>query len=335
MDEKTQTKILLSALLVLGLIILAGGVYLGVKLSNAQRDYQNLLDDISTTHEFLTETLQRASSSKVDSERELLSLAEDNQIDISLIQRDLRSLGAKLEAIAVTTTGTKTLQKTKRPSDESTPRPDLPTDPPVLCKEDGRPIDVHGYTLRSESIYLEDSLGMKVGKASFLANQATPWSTRTYGLQYKIVNAISKGPRDSLHLHTELFIENPEAHPGASFAIPGISSSLVQVKRRPSFSWRDPRLTLGIGGGIGVHPTFQGTAQAYLGFSFLSYGSFRFLALSGGFDFINNTAIFSLAPFSYNIGDPLPLLSDLWLSPAVGVDHTGEISVSILLGTTL
>jgi hypothetical protein len=79
--------------------------------------------------------------------------------------------------------------------------------------------------------------------------------------------------------------------------------------------WFDPHLDLGIAYHV------KGGIAGELGISLMSYGkpsllTWRFIRGSAGLD--TNGVYLNFNPALYNIGAPLPLLSNIWLAPGIG-----------------
>lgn len=101
--------------------------------------------------------------------------------------------------------------------------------------------------------------------------------------------------------------------------------------------WWDPKLDIGIGFGMNTTPNFVGTAD--VGFSAMAYGKtkydidWRFLRVGIGFTDTKN-AVLTFSPAMYNFGKKLPLLSNLWLTPSVGLTLP-KPTPTFTLGTTV
>lgn len=312
-------------LMLIGLVILTS--------QNAALKAQNeaLEADSAERYKKLTDSLQRATS-EAATNKQLDEFAEQHQFDLDLIREDLHQLGAELEAVASSSGKTQTVVKnyynstTVEPSTESVP----------TCKEDGRPIDVHGYTKTIQSTRLEDSNGMPVADVSFEAAKQAPWSSKVHGIEYTVNNTIGKRPNGQLILHTEL-LASSEAQPNKTFRIKGFQSRLLQTPQRARFDAWDPAIYLMGQFGLGVYPSLQFNAAISLGFSIMSYGDWRFLGVSIGLDAYQQTFFASFIPFLYNIGEPLPFFSDLEIFPflAASIGEESNLSIGIGIGTRL
>jgi len=287
--------------------------------------------EISEKH--LSQSLIRAKTERTDELSKLRDLASEQGTDIQKIENDLSSIGADLEAVAQTTAKTKTVVHNHYTSDSTSPSK---TKVPI-CEEDGRPIDVHEYTKRTETVNIQDSNGMRLADVSFSAAEKAPWRSKVYGLTYKVNNTIGRSGDDRVILYTELLVSNPEAQPGEVFRIEGIESRVLQAPEPdPEFDWWDPSLYLMAQLGMEVYDHLEFSASLSIGFSVWSYGdNWRFLGVSAGYDAFRNAFRASLIPVLYNVGGPLPIINDLWVGFDVGISHQADVSVGIVIGTRL
>lgn len=314
------------------LILLAPAVILLIQNAQLKKQNASLIENVTIGQKALTDSLLRAESKIASTQEDLTDFADQNQLDIEAIRDDLKTLDATLAAIAITEGGTTTIVKNYYKADDSTPSDiEVPK-----CKEDGRPIDVWGHTKSVEAIDLEDSNGMKVAKASFEAAKERPWSSKVYGIRYKVLNSIGRQQNGRLVLHTELTAENPEAQPGETFRIKSVSSQMLELPApRASFDAWDPKLYLAVNLGLVVRPEIDFSASFALGFSIMSYGDWRFIGVTAGYDAYQNNLRASLIPVLYNLGSPMPFLSDLWIFLDVGWSPMEEVSIGFGIATTI
>lgn len=304
--------------------------------------YQNhkLQEELSTyvgqedlNYKRLTDSLQRAETTLAKNTEELDLFAQQNEIDLKTVREDLQSLGGHLEAVASSGAKTTTIIKNYIKSDNVTPSEiEVP-----ICKEDGRPIDINGYTKTTEQTYITDSNGMRIADVSFSAAQKNPWGSKVYGIRYKILNTVGRDKNNRIILSTELQAENPEAQPGKIFRIEGTESRVLQAPPNPaSWDWWDPSLYLLAQLSLIVYQEVDFSASLAIGFSIFSYGeNWRFLGVSAGYDAFQNAFRASFIPFLYNVGGPLPFFSDLYIGAEVGLSHELDISVGLTIGTRL
>lgn len=103
-------------------------------------------------------------------------------------------------------------------------------------------------------------------------------------------------------------------------------SVTVEDLRKKEFQFVT-HLAVGIGavGGLNNLTGFFITPAASLELSFFGYGltpndlDFRFLTL--GVDVLNNGVGLFLAPVHYNLGQQLPLVSNMWIGPKIGIGY--------------
>jgi hypothetical protein len=285
------------------------------------------------TYKKLNKSLQRAETKIILKEKELSDLTNRYKLDLEIIRTDLKSVGGELEAVGITEAGTTTIVYNNYSSDKTEPIESEVT----ICKEDGRPIDVHEYTRKIESKKLLDSNGIRVADVSFSASNKNPWSTKVHGLRYRILNTIGRGAQNKIILYTELQIENPEIQPEKVFRIEGIESRILQMPNSENeFNWWDPAIYLIAQLGLNVYNEINFSASLSLGLSIFSYGNdLRFLGITVGYDAFQNKFRVSFVPVLYNIGGPIPFLSDLYLGLDIGTSFTNDLSISFLISTKI
>lgn len=104
---------------------------------------------------------------------------------------------------------------------------------------------------------------------------------------------------------------------------------------KPKMMWWNPKLDLNLGYTFspkGLDHGWSGT----VGLSFSAYGatpddiSWRFFRFGVGIS--QSAALLDFSPFQYNVGKKLPLISNLWIGPSVGVILNSE-KKAITIGT--
>jgi hypothetical protein len=281
----------------------------------------------------LNKSLQRAKTEITDKEKALLSLSKKYELDLERVKRDLRSVGGELKAVGVSESISREIIYKNLPSTDSVPvESKVPN-----CKEDGRPIDVHSYTRKIESRQILDSNGIRIVDVSFTAASSTPWNLKVYGLRYRILNTIGRTAQNKIVLYTQLQVENPEAQPGKIFNIEASKSNLLQLDDKDiEFDWWDPTLYLITNIGIEVYDEINLSLSLAVALTVFSFGDdFKFLGVSAGYDPYRNSFRASLIPFMYNIGAPIPLLSDLYIGLDVGISHRQDVSITFTLATKI
>lgn len=104
--------------------------------------------------------------------------------------------------------------------------------------------------------------------------------------------------------------------------------------RDKRFFWWAPKVDLNVSLGLNLSPEFTWGIAA--GFSPSGYGRtkndlmLRFVKFNLGINRENGYV--SVTPITYNIGDPLPLVSNIWIGPEVGLDFERNVFAGINLG---
>lgn len=113
---------------------------------------------------------------------------------------------------------------------------------------------------------------------------------------------------------------------------------VVEDQRVPQFFWWMPKIDIGMYGGVRIQEPPEPGFGASIGFSFFGYGldegnlSWRFLRLSVD---IGENLAFGLSPVLWNAGDPIPILSNLYLAPHFNVDISGKFTIGVFVGASL
>jgi len=111
---------------------------------------------------------------------------------------------------------------------------------------------------------------------------------------------------------------------------------IVRDETTPRFWWWAPHIDIGLL--AGAHTTAEFSMGGSAGMSFMGYGhtkndlSWRYPRLS--FDYVEEPAI-GITPVLYNLGENLPLISDLWVGPHVTWGFKDEAFIGILVGSVL
>jgi hypothetical protein len=260
--------------------------------------------------------------------------------DLKAVKDDLKTVGASLTAVGRTVGSIRRKVSALEKSDR-----EGPPNPEVVKCDDGRIIDVHGYTKAPQIKELEDGNEAPVAKAEFNAAKAKPWKYEVYERSYHLTTVVGKKDSGQLTFHHVLEYGVP-GHSDKTFPVKLATSEYLQIPRSRQMYWWSPGIDVGVFAGgrvfsIGGDPGDIFSFGADLGFSFSSYGRtkadslLRFFRLGAGYDAQHNAAHFSFAPVQVNLGDPIPLLTNLWLWPYIGLDTGGALNVGGSVGLRL
>lgn len=322
-------------------IVLLGMAAGGYFLKRMYDENQRLMGEV-VQFKTLTETLVRSSTqwaTKKDLEAALAGMLSKD--DLKAVRDDLDKLGASLTAVGRTVGAVRRKVSALEKSDHEGP----PNDPVATCPGDGRPIDIHGYTRAPQIKELKDANEAPIAKAEFNAAEKKPWKYEIYKRKYSLATAVGRKDSGQMTFHHALEYEVP-GRSNKKFPVELESSKYLQVPRTRRMFWWTPALDMGAFAGGRVHsitgdPGGVFSFGADIGFSFSSYGRtkadslLRLFRMGAGYDAQRTTAHFSFAPIQANLGDPLPLLTNLWFWPYIGADTGGGIGIGLGMGLRL
>ncbi|MFA5048321.1 MAG: hypothetical protein WC516_04860 [Patescibacteria group bacterium] len=323
------------AVLAVGLIIVAYFTW------KSLRDENQLLRNEIVESKKLTKTLIRGSTKWATKEDVVLALGGlVTKEDLKTIQNDLNSLGSRLSAVGQTVGSIKARIAKLEASDSEGP------ENPVATSSDGKIIDIHGYTKKPQIKELEDSNKAPLANVQFDASKDKPWSYEAYRRDYKIVTVVGKKDDGQLTFHQQLQYYVPDKNKDKIYNVELLSSKYLQVPLKNQMFWFNPILDVNVFVGGNIHPFGNWSGRpdsifsfgADIGLSFSSYGEtkadswFRLFRLGVGYDAERRVGHFSFAPFAFNIGKPLPLLTNLYLTPQIAIDTAGGLILGLGIG---
>jgi hypothetical protein len=329
MKPKYILYIVIASIIIIGSII--GGFCW--QLSALKNENSRLREEYNLQSQKITESIIRSETKRVRDSSDLEEFIKSNGTNISKVKEDLKNLGARMLSTTTTTAETKNIYNYYVKSDKG---PEITSKNKVPeCKGDGRPIDLHGYTREVQHHNVDDSNGMRLAQVSFDASSKRPWSETVYKIRYKTNSVTSKTNNGTIVVHTQMLASNEKIQPGKVFELEVVDSTTLQTEEKPRFKFFDPGLYLSLNAGIIVWNKLGFSLPINLNFSLMSYGEWKFLAVGIGLDTFEKSFDAQLIPFLYNIGDPIPLLTNLYIYPYVGVDHRVNTSIGLGLGVRL
>ena len=143
------------------------------------------------------------------------------------------------------------------------------------------------------------------------------------------------GPTGAVNFYIQLWETLPDGETGNAFELTEFNVLVNDTRKDHFFPWA-PHLDLAaIVGWNGTAPQYG----ASLGVSFMGYGltdndlSWRFLRL--GVTLSNQNVGLDFEPFAWNLGGPLPLVSNLWIGPFVSWTPINYWGGGLMLGVVL
>jgi hypothetical protein len=311
--------------------------------------YKSLMDEnarlTNEVVEFkqLTESLVRSSTqwtTKKDLENYLKGLMTKD--DLNALQDDLKKLDSRLTVVGQTVGEV----KSKVAQLEASDKEGVETPPAKICKESGDPIDIHGYTKKVQIKELKDSNSAPVAKTEFDASKEKPWNYEVYGREYKLTTVVGEKESGQMTFHHQLKYSVPSKDPDKQYSVNIVSSDYKQVPQSSRWFWLNPRVDANfIIGGMAYkfadgpgRPDNILSMGADVGISLSSYGEtkvdswFRLFRFGLGYNAERQAGSLSLAPFAFNVGKPLPLLTNLYFTPQVAIDTAGGLTVNLGIG---
>ncbi len=134
--------------------------------------------------------------------------------------------------------------------------------------------------------------------------------------KFEVISAETKLPGGAVNNYVELYeLDNNQKRIGK---LQLTKFEVVKRQTQPRFLFWDPALDIAFGGMISRNKEVGMFGS--LGLSIMSYGrekdlSWRFIRLGVGID--THGIDLSVAPFQYNFAQPIPLINNLFLTPAI------------------
>jgi hypothetical protein len=190
-----------------------------------------------------------------------------------------------------------------------------------------------------KKIYATDTDGKKfpVAWAIFLPNQPQDkkWKTGIYPLEYHALIVESENVNGTFDRHAEIHLENNQMAETTGEEYPISLTDInwekfeVQDKR---FYWWNPRIGLGatftdesIAPGLDLSISSYGKTKRDMDWRFLTFGAG--VATEGD----DTLGIFSFEPFSWNVGNTLPIVENLFIGPVGTMDTESNYGFGVKL----
>ena len=332
---KTIIGIIVS-IFIIGLIIIGYFSYKSIINNNF------LLQNEVVKFKKLTEDLIRSNTEWVkrkDIEKELKNLMTKE--DLKKVKEDLKKLNSNLNAIGktigVVEGKVSQLENSDAEGDE--------TSPVEICKETGKAIDIHGYTKKVQIKKIKDINSASIASVEFDASKKAPWNYEVFRKEYKLITILGKKESGQLTFHHQLQYSIPSIS-NKFYPINILSSEYKQVPEKNEWFWLNPVLDANffiggmfykIGNGFGRTDNIL-SMGVDVGLSLSSYGTnkvdslFRLFRFGLGYNIERRAGTLSFSPITFNIGKPLPLLTNLYFSPQISIDTAGGLILNAGIG---
>ena len=290
----------------------------------------------------LTDTLIR-SSSQWATKSDLKAVIKDllTKEDLKELEKDMGKLDSRLAAVGKTIGSIKRKVVELEASDQEGPE-----NIEVEKCDDGRLVDIHGYTKKSQIKELKDSNTAPIVDVEFDASKKKPWNYEVHKRNYRLLTVVGKKDSGQLTFHHKLEYWVPDKDQKKHYTVNLLSSEYLQIPLKNRMFWLNPIIDINffVGGNIYGFVSGPGRPRSLLsmgvdvGLSLSSYGEtkadswFRLFRLSLGYNIERQGAHLGFAPFTFNLGKSLPLLTNLYVAPQIGIDSAGSLTLNVGIG---
>lgn len=309
---------------------LKDSIYIGLILTGLFFGYR-LYKDMSATveaqkiaYEKLAENIARSSSEFV-TKRDLENFGDSISDNFDFMKKDIKKLGGQVVAVGQTVAVLKENITKDAPSDTTAEIP----------SENGT------STTKEDFKKIKTKDGLSLAWATYKNGYTNPWTVGTYPLEFQINTILGTNKDDQLiPVHELLVFNNKDPdNVGKPYKLDVTSSTFKQTRptEKTFFLWA-PHVDFGFNAGATLNGS--GVYGVDVGFSTMAYGrtkndnTWRFVRGSFGLRDRFSDPQFTLSPVGYNIGEPLPILSDVWLYPTVGFGFKDAYGLGFSLSTT-
>ena len=174
-----------------------------------------------------------------------------------------------------------------------------------------------------------------IGKVGFSAWQKDPWEVNISPREYNVdtVVGVDENQRQTFYNKFSVKVDNK------SYDIPIKTATTKQQYPSATFSFWNPRLLMGLDGGINVGGVkaipVSGEFTPSLSVGIMSYGQYKttpdlsILEVGVGYGTVNKTPGIIITPIAYNFGKNLfsPFMNNTYIGPSVMIATDGSFTV--------
>jgi hypothetical protein len=268
---------------------------------------------------------------------DLAKFAADNDINMKAIQANMKTLNDQLASVNVITadsTGQHTVNVATTSTGPANPKP--PTAVTVPCTGGSATCpnqDPFGYQAKQQNLALNEdfsTIKVPIGSVGFSAWQQNPWDVQIAPREYNVdtVVGVDENQRQTFYNKFSVKVNNQ------SYDIPIKTATTEQVTPKATFSFWNPRLLVGMDGGVDVNAV-KGAFIPSLNLGIMSYGQYKttptlsVLEVGIGADVVGKTGELVITPVAFNFGNQFfhPLMNNTYVAPSVSIGTTGNITV--------
>ncbi len=254
----------------------------------------------------------------------------DQGVNLKAIQDDLDKLNANVTAanhVVIVSNGQTGNNLPSTGTGATNPNPTQTTCP------DGTSCDPNGYQKKEQDLALNEDFGtskVPIGTVGFSAWQKAPWNVDIKPREYDLTNVIGTDENQKVYVYNKFNVKVD----GKTYDVPIKTANTVQEYPTAKFSFWNPRLFLGVEGGIGVNPV-RGEFSPSLSVGIMSYGQYKtnpdFSVLEVGVAYgtVSQRPQIVVTPVAYNVGKHIPLMSNMYIGPTVSAGTDGNVTFGV------
>jgi hypothetical protein len=329
---KLWTKILI----VLGVLALAGMVAVIIYNQHQLAAQQTAIQNQIVQTKQLADGISRAMDTWA-TKADLDAFAKNNNVNLQVIKDDLATLNASLTAINQVSVNSSKQVATNVSSTNTTPNPNPGTTPPtVTCNGNQIPCpsqDPFGFLAQRQVLHIDEQFSdtkVPVGDVGFSAWQEKPWDINIQPRQYNATTVLGTDENQRQYAYNKFTIKVGDKE----YPVKISTNTFMQEYPTASFSFWNPRLYLGADGSVNL-TSLHGEATPGLHVSLMSYGryktqpDFAILQVGGGYGIDSHRPQLVITPVSYNLGQHIPLMNNLYVGPSVQMGTDGGVGVGV------
>jgi len=315
-------------------IILSIFLFLMFKLHKQSEMIDNINSKIVLQKDLMDNIVR--SQSEFATSKNIEDFAKQNEINLSIIKDDLNKLNANLKSInTVTVKSIGTDIKNVESTGVGEQNPNSISNTLECIDNKCQNPDKYGYLNTEQKLNLVEPFSNNVvplGEVSFSAWKDAPWGLRLYPREYFVTTVVGEDENKQNYIYNKFTVKVNDK----DYEIKIDNARTLTQYPEAKFHWLNPRLYLGVDGGLDLK-SINTQFGPNLGINFMSYGQyliqpdFTILGLGIGYDSAQGQSILLINPFSYNIGNHIPLINNTYLGPSLTLDKSGGIGIVLNL----
>jgi hypothetical protein len=297
-------------------------VLLIAKRQNDIVEKQKLLEDTISQSQVGNTT---KSESEFLTKKDLQKFTEDLDFKLKAVKDDLKKNNASQTGTSIIYVQTPGETQTNVGS-TSQEKPTEPIPPIDLTNP-----DPYGYRKGPVKLELTEPFAEKkrvpFGSVTFSVWKEKPWSYKIYPREYQTATILGVDENGRYYAYSKSSIKVD----GKKYDLPISKAKLVQELPKSKFRF-DPTLYLSVNSGA-YFTQPKAAVMPALSIDLFSYGrtkdypKWSFVGIGAGYEAIDSRLIFIFNPISYNLGEDLPLIKNMYLSPGFGIDLSGQMII--------